>query len=272
MTDPPTIVLTGATDGLGRAVAAELAGERGLRLILHGRDPQKLERLREELRDHPSDVVTVRADLAEMAQVHQLADQIAGLTEHVTALVNNAGVGGGEPDGLTRRLTVDGNELRFAVNHLAAFCLTQRLLPQLERGAPARVVHVASLGQASIDFDDLTLEHGYDGMRAYCQSKLAMVTTGLALAQRLDPARVTVNSLHPGTYMPTKMVMRSIGYSIDSIETGVASTVRLISDQALAGVTGRFYDRMQESRAHDDAYRPEIQARLWAVSEALTSR
>lgn len=272
MTDPKTIVVTGATDGLGRALAAALAADPELTLVLHGRNPARLASLREELAGEPAEIITVRADLAELAQVHALADEIESLVDQVSVLVNNAGVGGGEPDGMARRLTLDGNELRFAVNYLATFCLTQRMLPLLERGAPARVVHVASLGQAPIDFDDLTLEHGYDGMRAYCVSKLAMITAGFALAGRLDPRRVTVNSLHPGTYMPTKMVMESIGYSIDSLETGVDSTLRLIRDPALDGVSGRFYDRLRERRADASAYEPEIQARLWAVSEELTAR
>ena len=271
MENAPTIVITGATDGLGKALAAELARQQGIRLILHGRRPERLTLLRDELATLPAEVVAVRADLAQMSQVRALADEIAALTDHVSVLVNNAGVGGGEPDGVTRQVTVDGNELRFAVNHLAAFCLTQRLLPLLDRGAPARVVNVASIGQSPITFDDLTLRDGYDGQRAYGQSKLAMITAGMALAERLDPARVTVNSLHPGTYMPTKMVMESIGFSVDSLDTGVRSTLRLIQDPALVGVTGRFFDRAKEARAHPDAYRPEIRERLWTISERLTA-
>jgi NAD(P)-dependent dehydrogenase (short-subunit alcohol dehydrogenase family) len=267
-----TIVITGATDGLGKALATALAGRQGVRLILHGRRPDRLEQLERELARQPAEVATVRADLAEIAQVHELADEIAALTDHVTVLVNNAGVGSGEPDGTTRRLTVDGNELRFAVNHLAAFCLTQRLLPLLDRGAPARIVNVASLGQSPIDFDDLTLERGYDGQRAYGQSKLAMITAGMTLAERLDPARITVNSLHPGTYMPTKMVMEAVGYSIDSLDTGVRSTLRLIEDPALAGTTGRFFDRAEETRAHPSAYEPQTRERLWTLTRQLTER
>jgi NAD(P)-dependent dehydrogenase (short-subunit alcohol dehydrogenase family) len=267
-----TIVITGATDGLGKALATALATRDGVRLILHGRRPDRLQQLRAELEGHPAEVATVRADLAEIAQVHQLADEIAALTDHVTVLVNNAGVGSGEPDGTSRRLTVDGNELRFAVNHLAAFCLTQRLLPLLDRGAPARIVNVASIGQSPIDFDDLTLERGYDGQRAYGRSKLAMITAGMALAERLDPARITVNSLHPGTYMPTKMVMEAVGYSIDSLDTGVRSTLRLIEDPALAGTTGRFFDRTEETQAHPSAYEPQTRQRLWTLSRQLTER
>jgi len=270
---PPhtTIVITGATDGLGKALATALSQQRANSLILHGRSPERLACLRDDLASQPATIATVQADLSEMAQVHQLADEIVGLTDHVNVLVNNAGAGGAKPDGPTRRLTVDGNELRFAVNHLAAFCLTQRLLALLEHGAPARIVNVASIGQSPIDFDDLTLEHGFDLQRAYNQSKLAMITTGITLAGRLDPTRVTVNSLHPGTYMPTKMVMQSIGYSIDSLDTGVRSTLRLIQDPALAHITGRFYDRTTETRAHPDAYQPDIQQRLWGISEQLTA-
>jgi NAD(P)-dependent dehydrogenase (short-subunit alcohol dehydrogenase family) len=211
-------------------------------------------------------VLTVRADLSVLAEVHALADEVAGLTDRLDVLVNNAGVGYGD-----RTLTVDGNELRFAVNHLASFALTRRLLPLLTAGAPARVVQVASLGQSPIDFDDLTLAHDYSGTRAYGVSKLAMITAGLAFAARLPASDVTVNSLHPGTYMPTKMVMDTIGYSIDTLETGVESVLHLVRDPALVGVTGRFYDRLREARASEQAYDPAIQQRLWDVSVALTA-
>ena len=124
-------------------------------------------------------------------------------------LINNAGIGGGAPDGTTRQESKDGHELRLAVNHLAGFLLTLRLLPLLRRSKPARVVFVASLGQAPMDFDDPMLERGYSGSRAYGQSKLAQITTGFELADRLDPNEVTVTSLHPSTYMPTKMVLEA---------------------------------------------------------------
>ncbi len=264
------IVITGATDGLGRALATRLAANPDTRLILHGRNPDRLDALTTELDDQPARIETVRADLSELAQVRRLADDIAALTGQVTALVNNAGVGGGEPDGTDRRLTVDGNELRFAVNYLAPFALTQRLLPLLDAAAPARIVNIASIGQNPIDFDDLTLAHGYSGQRAYGQSKLALIAYGFALAKRLDPERVTVNSLHPATYMPTKMVLRSIGSSIDTLDTGLTATLRLIQDPALGRITGRFYDRTTETRAAADAYRSEVQQRLWEISEHLT--
>ncbi|MEV6107345.1 SDR family NAD(P)-dependent oxidoreductase [Streptomyces sp. NPDC051940] len=267
-----TILIAGATDGLGRALSDALARRPTTTLILHGRNQNRLDELAATLADAPASIHTVRADFSELAQVHHLADEIIAFTDHISVLVNNAGIGGGEPDGTDRRLTADGNELRFAVNHLAPFALTQRLLPVLDRGAPARIVNVASIGQAPINFDDPTLAHDYSGMRAYGQSKLAMITTGLTLAQRLDPHRVTVNSLHPATYMPTKMVLDSVGYSIDSLEDGLHSTLRLIEAPELDGVTGQFYDRTRAAKAHADAYDPSIQQQLWDLSIRLTKR
>lgn len=265
------IVITGATDGLGRALATRLAAEPRIRLILHGRNIDRLDALHADLSELPAAVQTVRADLSELAQVRQLAADITTFTDRINVLVNNAGIGAGEPDGTTRRLTVDGNELRFAVNYLAPFALTQRLLPLLEAGAPSRIVNVASIGQHRIDFDDLTLAHGYSGQRAYGQSKLALITYGFALAQRLDSERVTVNSLHPATYMPTKMVLDSIGYSIDSIDTGLNATLRLVQDPTMNGITGRFYDRTSDHQAAADAYLADVQQHLWRVSEELTT-
>lgn len=267
-----TILITGATDGLGRAVAIELANLEHTDLILHGRNRPRLDELARNLADGPADVRVVQADLAEMCQVHRLADEVSAMTDTLSVLVNNAGIGAGEPDGNDRRVTIDGNELRFAVNHLAAFALTERLLPLLDAGAPARVVNVASIGQAPVDLDDPTLARGYSGQRAYGQSKLAMITTGFVLAGRLDPNLVTVNSLHPATYMPTKMVLESVGHSIDTLEEGVNATVRLILDHDLDGVTGKFYDRTHESTALPEAYDSAIATRLWDISEGLTHR
>jgi len=267
-----TILITGATDGLGKALATELATHDDIALILHGRSRERLDALMHDLSSTPADLHVVQADLAEMNQVHRLADEVTALTPALSVLVNNAGIGAGEPDGNDRRLTVDGNELRFAVNHLAAFALTQRLLPLLDAGAPARIVNVASIGQAPIDLGDPTLTHGYSGQRAYGQSKLAMITTGFTLAGRLDPARVTVNSLHPATYMPTKMVLDSVGHSIDTLEEGVHATLRLILDPKLDGITGTFYDRTREATAHPEAYHPAIADQVWCISDELTRR
>src|SRR3954468_1584613 len=215
----PTVLITGATDGLGRAVAERLAAD-GAALLLHGRDERKLASI-------DLDARTFRADLSSLDEVRALADEVAASTDELHVLINNAGIGSGKPDLTTRQASRDGHELRFAVNHLAGFVLTMRLLPLLRRSAPARVVNVASLGQAPLDFDDVMLERDYNGSRAYSQSKLAQVTFGMELASRLDGSDVTVNSLHPATYMPPKIVLEQVGHSMDSLQTGVDATVRL---------------------------------------------
>ena len=273
MTDRPAILITGATDGLGRALAGRLAAD-GAALILHGRDRRKLDRTADEIggaagTDRPR---TVLADLAELAQVRRLAADVRQATDRLDVFVSNAGIGGGEPDGHDRRTSADGYELRFAVNYLAGFLLTLELLPLLRASAPARIVNVASLGQHPLDFSDLMLERGYSGIRAYGQSKLAQIMSGFELASRLPGGEVTVNSLHPATYMPTKIVLDEVGHSIDSLDEGVDATRRLVSDPALAQVTGRFFDRAREARANAQAYDARARAELWNRSLQLTGQ
>jgi NAD(P)-dependent dehydrogenase (short-subunit alcohol dehydrogenase family) len=273
MTDQPTIFITGATDGLGRALAERLALG-GATLLLHGRDQHRLDRTAAEIADRASMTKprTFRADLADLSQVRKLADDVRQATSRLDVFVSNAGIGSGEPDGHDRRVSADGYELRFAVNYLAGFLLTIELLPLLRASAPARIINVASLGQQPLDFDDLMLERDYSGVRAYCQSKLAQIMSGFELAERVPAEQVTVNSLHPATFMPTKMVLAERGASVDTLESGVASTERLSCDPALAGVTGRFFDRTREARADPQAYDPAARARLRRVSMELTGQ
>jgi NAD(P)-dependent dehydrogenase (short-subunit alcohol dehydrogenase family) len=265
------ILITGATDGLGRGVAERLAAE-GATVLLHGRDPERLAATADAVRQATGNerLSTHRADLASLEEVRALADHVERSTDRLHVLINNAGIGSGRPDGTTRQESRDGHELRFAVNYLAGFLLTERLLPLLRRSAPARIVHVASLGQAPVDFDDVMLRDGYSGTRAYSQSKLAQIEYGFELADRLDASEVTVNSLHPSTYMPTKMVLEERGSSVDSLEAGVDATVRLAIAPELEGVTGRFFDRQTESGAHPQAYDAEARRRLWELSRQLT--
>jgi NAD(P)-dependent dehydrogenase (short-subunit alcohol dehydrogenase family) len=267
MTEPRTILITGATDGLGRALAHRVAAD-GATVILHGRDADKLDRTADSISETHDVVrpITVLADLADLTQVRQLANDVRAITDRLDVLVDNAGIGAGEPDGRTRRVSADGYELRFAVNYLAGFLLTLELLPLLRHSAPARVVNVASIRQQALDFDDLMLEHSYSGIRAYEQSKLAQIMSGFELAAQVSPAEVTVNSLHPATYMPTKMVLKEVGDSIDSLEAGVAATLRLVSEQELSRNTGKFFDRTREARANAQAYDASARAQLWERS------
>jgi NAD(P)-dependent dehydrogenase (short-subunit alcohol dehydrogenase family) len=273
MADQPRIFITGATDGLGRALAERLALG-GASVLLHGRDQHRLDRAAAEIADRAnvSKPATFRADLTDLSQVRRLADDVRRASDRLDVFISNAGVGSGQPDGHDRRTSADGYELRFAVNYLAGFLLTLELLPLLRRSAPARIINVASLGQQALDFDDLMLERDYSGARAYCQSKLAQIISGFELAERVPAEQVTVNSLHPATFMPTKMVLAERGSSVDTLETGVAATERLAIEPALAGVTGRFFDRTREARADAQAYDRTARARLWQVSLELTGQ
>jgi NAD(P)-dependent dehydrogenase (short-subunit alcohol dehydrogenase family) len=262
-----TILITGATDGLGKGLAQALAPT-GDRLLLHGRDDAKGERLLAELRsgDHGK-LEWLRADLASLDQVRSLAERVSG-EERLDALVNNAGIGTSEPAG--RAESADGYELRFAVNYLAPFLLTRLLLPKLKDSAPSRIVNVTSAGQAPIDFDDVMLERSYSGVQAYCQSKLAQVMMTFDLAAELEGTGVTANCLHPGTYMPTKMVLAAGVDPVTPLEHGVEATLRLISDPELEGVTGHYFDGTSESAPHHQAEDPNARLRLRELSERLT--
>jgi NAD(P)-dependent dehydrogenase (short-subunit alcohol dehydrogenase family) len=275
-TSAPTVLITGATDGLGRALALELAAE-GVNLILHGRAQARLDQVADDCAAQAkahgaARPRTVTADLAHLSQVRRLAADVRTVTDRLDVLVSNAGIGPGEPDGRTRRVSADGHELRFAVNYLAGFLLTLELLPLLRASAPARIVHVASIAQAPVDFDDVMLERNYHGNRAYGQGKLAQIMFGFELASLLPAAEVTVNSLHPASYMPTKMILKEFGQgrSVDTLESGVAAVRRLVVDPELTGVTGQFYDRENEAQPNAQAYDQKARERLWQLSLKLT--
>jgi len=181
-------------------------------------------------------------------------------------------IGFGKP-GAGREVSADGYELRFAVNHLAPFLLTQLLLPLLRRSAQARIVNVASAGQVPVDFGDLMLEGDYGGIRAYRQSKLAMVMATFELADRLRAAGemgVSVNALHPATFMDTKMVHEAGGTPMSTIGDGLEASLFLALSPELDGVTGRYFNRRQDSRADPQAYDADARRRLWQLSEQMT--
>jgi NAD(P)-dependent dehydrogenase (short-subunit alcohol dehydrogenase family) len=261
-----TVLITGATDGLGRALAhAVLDG--GATVLVHGRSDERIAATVAELGGGER-VRSYRADLASLAAVHALADELLAAEPRLDVLVNNAGIGARTGRVQEREVSADGYELRFAVNHLAGFALTERLLGRVRQSAPARIVNVSSLGQQAIDFDDVMLEHDYSGVRAYCQSKLAQILFTIDLAAQLEGTGVTVNALHPATYMPTKMVHSPIS----TLEEGVEATLRLVADPALDDVTGRFFDGTREARPDAQAADADARRRLWALSEELTAR
>jgi NAD(P)-dependent dehydrogenase (short-subunit alcohol dehydrogenase family) len=265
-----TVLVTGATDGLGKAISVELA-RAGATVLVHGRSLERAEAAAADIRAASGSELlrTCAGDLASLAQVRSLAESVTASGPRLDVLVNNAGIGTTDPGGGERVESADGHELRFAVNYLAPFLLTRLLEPLLLASAPARIVNVASAGQAPVDFGDVMLEHGYDGGRAYSQSKLAMISWTFDLAERFAGRGVTATALHPGTYMPTKMVLAAGVEPFDSLETGVRSTIRLVADPALDGVTGRYFDRLEEARARPQAYDPDARRKLRELSERL---
>ncbi len=268
--DEQTILITGATDGLGRALAVELAGA-GAEVLLHGRDEEKGERTLAEIRELTGSerVRFLRADLASLEEVRGLGELVLGETERLDVLVNNAGIGTSTPGFVGREESRDGFELRFAVNYLAGYLLTRLLIEELRSSAPARIVNVSSAGQAPIDFDDVMLTRGYSGGQAYCQSKLAQIMFTFDLAAELLDADVTANCLHPATYMPTNMV-RAAGVSpVSTLAQGTEATLRLIADPALDGVSGRYFNGLREEEPDAQAEDPAARARLRELSDGL---
>lgn len=266
-----TVLITGATQGLGLHLARDLAG-RGATLLLHGRDKERLDRAAAEVRALSAgraEVRTYLAELADLDQVRTLAAAVRAAEPRLDVLVNNAVAGGGaEPR--RREVSAQGHELRFAVNYLAPCLLISELLPLLTASAPARVVQVASTGQSPIDFDDVMMERGYEGLDAYCRSKLAMIMSTFDLAAARAPGEgVTYNALHPAHLMDTEGV-RAYGLTpAVPVEEGVRPTVRLITDPALTDVSGRYFDRFAEAAAHEQAYDPQARERLAALTRTL---
>ncbi|MEX2402330.1 MAG: SDR family NAD(P)-dependent oxidoreductase [Rhodothermales bacterium] len=264
------IVITGATDGLGKLVARDLA-EEGAGVILHGRDPEKGRRVLEELRAATgSDALSyVNADFAALDEIRAMADAIAADHDRIDVLVNNAGIGFGAP-GSGRETSRDGYELRFQVNYLSGFLLTSRLLPLLRHPPSARIVNVASAAQQAIDFEDVMLEADYSGHRAYSQSKLAQILFTVELAERLADTSITVNALHPATYMDTNMVHEAGLTPANSVQKGADAVEHLIADSEPAATTGAYFNGRTPTRAAGQAYDADARQRLWSLSERLT--
>ena len=261
------VLITGATAGLGQAVVSALAAN-GATVLVHGRDQVRGEAVVAALRQATGNdrVAFYSADLASLAAVRRLTERVSAEHERLTVLVNNAGVGrGGSP----RQLSVDGYELRFAVNYLAPVLLTRLLVPLLVSSAPARVVNVASATQAAVDFADPLLRDGYDGGRAYGQSKLALIMFTFDLADELADSGVSVNCVHPASRMPTRMTRTAGVASRDSLEAGLHATLRLALAGDLATVSGRYFDRLREGDCHPQAYDPAAPRRLRRLTEDL---
>jgi NAD(P)-dependent dehydrogenase (short-subunit alcohol dehydrogenase family) len=274
-----TALVTGATSGIGLETSIALAA-RGARAVLVGRDPARAARAVETVaaRSGASDVSSLLCDFSSQPAIRALAAGFLARHDRLHVLVNNAG-------GVNkrRRVTAEGIEATFAVNHLGYFLLTQLLRDVLVASAPARVVTVASVGhrRGTLDFDDLGFARGYSIQKAYTRSKLANVLFAAELARRLAGTGVTSNAVHPGS-VDTKIwsgaplwarpvIALFLRPSFITAAAGAAWVVDLATDPALEGVTGRYFEKGQPVEPAPLARDEALARRLWEVSAGLTA-
>lgn len=258
------VFITGSTGGLGREVARALASQ-GDHIIVHGRSAERgVELVTEIEAEGAGSARLYLADFGSFDEVRALASAVGRDYDRLDVLVNNAGIWLEGP----RQLSSDGQELHFQVNYLSGFLLTNSLLPLLRESAPSRVVHVSSIAQQPIDFDDVMLERGYSDGRAYAQSKLAQIMFTFDLAEALAGTGVSTNALHPATMMDTDMVLERGARARSSVDDGADAVLHLIESHELG--SGGYFNQMVPARANPQAYDESARARLRELAERLT--
>jgi len=276
-----TVLVTGGTAGIGLVTARALAGK-GAAVTIVGRNPQRGEQAARAIRAEVpgAEVRFERADLSLLDENRRLARIVAESADRLDVLVNNAGAIFSR-----RQVTADGLEATFALNHMSYFLLTNLLLNRLRAAEAGRIVVVASIAhrRAELDFDDLQCERRYSVRTAYSRSKLANIMFAYALARRLEGSPITVNALHPGLVASrfgsnNGWLFRNavrLGFRLSGaigVEEGAELNIRLASDPALAGVSGRYFSGGREARSSAASLSVEDQERLWAASEAIAAR
>lgn len=261
----PVVLVTGATDGIGRETALTLA-RRGARVLVHGRDEAKAAALARSLPGEPLAPLVV--DLARLADVRAVGDELDRRGVQLDVVLNNAGIFARE-----RRTTVDGFESTFAVNHLAPFALTHAILAARAGAHVKRIVNVSSMAHArgEIALDDLAFERrAFDGYDAYAASKLANVLFTLEASRRLRVRGITVNALHPGV-VSTKLLTEGFGMrGGETVADGAATSVLLAVDPSVGSVTGAYYDHERASRSSAAGRDAAMARALYEKSIALT--
>jgi NAD(P)-dependent dehydrogenase (short-subunit alcohol dehydrogenase family) len=262
-----TILVSGATDGIGKQTAFELA-RKGAKVLVHGRDKARGAKVLDEInRDNCNEnLILYLADFSSFSDIKRMAEEIKREQNELHVLINNAGTFSKE-----KLLTKDGLEMTFAVNHLAPFLLTMLLLDLLKASAPARIVNVSSGAHRNItevDFANLQGEKSYDGFEAYSLSKLGNILFTNELAKHLEGSGVTVNSLHPGV-ISTKMQRASYNLDGADVGEGAQTLVFLATSPEIEGVTGKYYSRMAEKPISDLAHDKALQEKFWKISEEL---
>jgi len=271
-----TCLITGATSGIGRSSAIELA-KMGAKLVLVCRNRERgQEVVREIQRAGNHDVELMNADLESQAQIRKLAADFLATKKPLHVLMNNAGV-----FNLKRALTSDGLEEVFAVNHLAYFMLTLLLLDRIKESAPARIINIASdlHRRATLRFDDLGGERSYGGMSSYGQSKLANILFTYELARRLAGTGVTANCVHPGA-VATNLAKNNgalvgaawklAGAFMKSPDNGARTQIYLASSPEVERITGKYFIDSKEASSSAESHDVGVARRLWEVSAKMT--
>jgi NAD(P)-dependent dehydrogenase (short-subunit alcohol dehydrogenase family) len=258
--DGKTVLVTGSTDGVGRVVAEQLA-QYGARVLVHGRNLDRGQSVVAKIQSGGGTADFLPADLSSLAEVRRLADAVRQRTNRLDILINNAGT-----TSTSRQLSADGYELCFAVNYLAGFLLTLRLLPLILKSTPARIINVASAGQQALDFDDIMLSREFSSLRAYRQSKLAQIIFTMDLTHEIASKGVTVNTLHPATCMNTTMVRRAGIAPVSTVAQGADAILSLATSPTLKGCSGLYFNGLHEATANAQAYDEQIRRRLRNVS------
>ena len=262
------VLVTGATDGIGREIARQLLAQ-GWRVLVHGRHEAKATQHANDLAagSRSGQATPVWGDLSKMDEVVALARQVQQIAPTLDVLINNAGV-----FERRRRLTADGFEMTMAVNHFAPFLLTRHLLASVTASGAGRVVTVSSMAHQSgaIDLLDLTFGRGYDGYSVYAASKLANILFTRSLAHRLAATSVTANALHPGV-ITTKLLRAGFSMSGASVEQGARTSVYLATSDKVNAVSGKYFVDCREATPSRAARDDNLAEALWAESERLLS-
>ncbi|MCF8303572.1 MAG: SDR family oxidoreductase [Bacteroidales bacterium] len=260
-----TILITGATDGIGKETARQIA-ETGAYTIVHGRNKERLKAAVQEIKQSTGNdsIDSIVADFSSLQNVRQMAAEVQDRYDHLDVLLNNAGVSMRE-----YKETAEGFEMTFGVNHLAHFLLNNLLLPLLRSSAPARIVTVSSMVHkwGSLDFDNLNAEKGFYGIEAYSLSKLCNALFAAELAERLKGTGVTSNYLHPGVIGTKLLRAGSPGARGDELAKGAVTSVYLATSPQVENITGKYFDNKHETAPAREVHDKEKRKKLWELSE-----
>ena len=261
-----TILITGATAGLGKMTAERFA-QAGAKVLLHGRNQEKGQKVLEEIQTSTGNqkLEYFNADLSSLQSTVQLAEDLISSGVQIDILINNAGLGGGPETKGDRQSSSDGFELIWAVNYLAPVLLTRKLLPIINEDA--RIINVASVAQTELDFDDLNMEKYYDSYTAYARSKLALIMFTFDLADEVKDQGIIVNALHPSTLMDTDMAIDHFGGTQSTVEEGFEAVKHLATSEEMEGVTGEYFNGKTQTKAIEQAYDEETREQLKRVTE-----